>query len=103
VLFANDSYCKNSLQIKELVSTFNNVNCGEYINKEEVGYTSLHKEIQRNSLKESYSMTCCFLVNSNNILKNTYEHYSEVFQKMQNWTPEKFNEYLPVVKKNFVD
>jgi len=103
VLFANDSYCKNSLQIKELVSTFNNVNSGEYINKEEIGYTSLHKEIQRTSLKESYSMTCCFLVNSNNILKRTYEHYNEVFQKMQNWTPEKFNEYLPVVKKNFID
>lgn len=84
VLFANDMYCKGGETQKKLKEIFNKVISEKVPDRDSTGFTSLYPESQRIE-KTRYSSRGCFLVNSNNILKNEFEYYYNIFEKMSDW------------------
>lgn len=97
VLFANDFYCKGNRSIDNFKQILKNVKSGKIRDSEKCGFTSLYEEKQQTKT-EKYSAFCCFLVNSNNILRNDFDFYYDTLEKMRKWTPDQFTKFIPKVK-----
>lgn len=98
VLFVNDSFCKNTQQIDDLCKKLKNVEIGKILDKESIGFTSLYEEKQRTENQERYSALCCFLVKSDNLLKNDFDFYYDTLNKMKKWSIKEYNEFIPKLK-----
>ena len=105
VLFANDSFCKSHEQRDAFTNKMNDISKGNILNVNDESLMFIYEEqnIKSGQSVKKYSPQCCFIVNSDVLLKKKFDFYYNLYKKFDKMPNSEIAKYTEKIKTILLD